>query len=187
VFRVYARAMGQQRFGGVRSAAYAESSIRRMSWAALLAVEEWFHRAGLSDPEIDQWLDHLWRWSVVTQKAFDDWYRTRPELVSIEQTGLLPERLNGVAKSASNPADEFRSVIFAATDVIYASLFGGINWEYRAESLDAIVDVLDRYELGLPPPNCLPRSSRSEWHGWGNAVDEKTMAAIRTLDWTTGC
>lgn len=158
-----------------------------MSWAALLAVEHWLRRAGLSHPEIDEWLAHLWKWSVTTQATFDDWYETRPALVAIEQTGRLPDHLIGWSERVSIPTDDLRTLIFAATDIIYASLFGGIQWEHRAESLDAIADVLDRYELGLPPPGCLPPSDRSDFHGWGHPVDQTTIISIRGLNWTAGC
>jgi hypothetical protein len=175
--------MDQRRLGGARSTDYGDSSINRMSWAALLGVEHWLRRAGLSHPEIDGWLTHLWNWSVTTQATFRDWYGTRPDLVDIEQTGQLPEHLSGWSEHASIPTVDLQSMIFSATDIIYANMFGGIQWKYPEGSLDAIADVLDRYELGLPPPDCLPPSSRSQIHGWGDPVDQRTLTAIRGLDW----
>lgn len=158
-----------------------------MSWAALLGVEHWLSQAGLSHPEVDELLAHLWNWSVTTPATFDEWYRARPDLVDIEQTGRLPDHLIGWSEHASIPTDDLRTVIFAVTDIIHANLFAGIQWKYPEESLDTIADVLGRYELGLPPPACLPPSDRSQVHGWGENVDQRTLTAIRSLDWTTGC
>jgi hypothetical protein len=176
-----------QHSGAVRAADYADSSITRMSWAALLGMEHWLRRAGLSHPEIDAWLDHLWRWSVVNPTVFDAWYGARPVLVDIEQTGKLPQQFVGWSERASIPAEHLRTMVFAVTDIIYANLFGGIQWKYPEESLDAIADILGHYELGLPPPECLPSSARSDKHGWGLSVDEATLAKIRGLNWTAGC
>jgi hypothetical protein len=185
----YPRRVARHRPGPVRSIDYADASQRRMSWAALLAVEAWCHRAGLSDADIDEWLDHAWRWSTISSETFDDWYRALPRLQGIWPRAKGAYRILGhlVEKCAraSVPAGDLETLVILANDIVYGNLFGGLQFLYFDQALDGIATLLERYELGLPPPEYLPTSSRQDHHGWGFPVDGATMSTIRNLDWTS--
>jgi len=161
-----------------------------MSWAALLAVEHWCRRAGLTDPDIDEWLAHGWRWSSVSSETFDDWYRDLPRLEGIlprtKGKGVyqMPEHLVDLSARAGVPADDLETLVLLANDIVYGNLFLGLQFNYFDQALDGIAVVLERYELGLPPPDRLPTSSRADDGGWGFQLDSATLSAIRDLDWS---
>ncbi len=167
--------------GLVSSADFAESSQRRMSWAAMLAVEHWVRRAGLSHPDVDEFLSHAWEWSSISSDTFDDWYRRFPRLQGLMR---LPADVVADAVRAEVSADDLNSLVRLVDDIVYGNLFGGIQFVWFDQDLDGIAAILERYELGLPPPDMLPTSTRADAGGWGLAVDGKTWTAIRTLDWT---
>ena len=169
----------------IRAANFEGSSVGRMSWAALLGVENWFRRAGISDPELDRWLDHLWQWSTVHPKTFDSWYQGRPDLVGLRDR--LPENLQAQCDAVGLSAEDLRTAIKAVSEVIYVNLFGAITWDWVTEELDRLAEILSKYELGLPSPDCLPSSTSREGYGWGNHLDARVVDEIRALPWTTGC
>jgi hypothetical protein len=169
----------------IRAADYEGSSVNRMSWAALLGVENWFRRAGISDPELDGWLDHLWQWSTVHPETFESWYNGRPELVGLSDR--LPETLQAQCDAVGLSAEDLRTAIVAVTEVIYANLFAAITWDWVTKELDRLDEVLSRYELGLPSPDSLPPSTDREIQGWGLPLDAAVVRDIRALPWTTGC
>jgi hypothetical protein len=86
----------------------------------------------------------------------------------------------------AGPAEKLMlTLVILANDIVYGNLFGGLQFIYFDQALDGIAVVLERYELGLPPPDCLPTSSRDDHGGWGFPVDGATLSTIRSLDWTS--
>jgi hypothetical protein len=171
--------------GRIRAADFEGSSINRMSWAALLGVENWLRRAGISDPELDRWLDHLWEWSTVHPETFDSWYRDGPDLVDPDDP--LPDNLLARCDASGISAEDLRTAIVAASEVIYANLFAAVTWDWVTKELDRLAEVLSKYELGLPSPDCLPPSTDREMDGWGHHLDAAVVRVIRALPWTAGC
>jgi hypothetical protein len=152
-----------------------------MAWAGLLAAEHWLHQSGVSHPDIDNFIDHAWRWSTISAEAFDDWYGALPRLQGLP---ALPADVIEEAHRVGVPAAELAALILSVDQLVYGNLFGGMQFEHLSEDLDGIAAVVERYELGLPPPERLPISSRNDQGGWGHSVDEATLTRIRTLDWT---
>jgi hypothetical protein len=102
-----------------------------MSWAALLAVEHWCRRAGLIDPDIDEFLAHAWRWSSVSAETFEEWYRDLPRLQGMlprtrgERVYQIPAHLVELSARAGVPVDDLETLVLLADDIVYGNLFGG--------------------------------------------------------------
>jgi hypothetical protein len=162
---------------------FRDSSIRNMAWAALLGSERLLYRASISDPSIDELLDHLWAWTTVDYTTFGAWYDSRPDLVDVGLGDPLPEGLaNAFERAGIRPSDGYR-LLQALTEVIYGSMFAAVDWLWVEKAFTEVIGVLGDYEHGVPNPALLPASSRQEGHGWGHAVDSTTLDLIRHLEW----
>ena len=158
-----------------------------MSWAALLGVEHWFNRAGLTSDAISVWLDHLWAWSTIGPDTFDDWYNGRPDLIEVGMGDALPEDLRAPAQEAGIAPEALHEAIIATTEVVYGNLFASITWAWVTKEFDRVAHVLASYELGMPSPDCLPVSTRDEQNGWGNRLSIEALGHVRATDWAQGC
>jgi hypothetical protein len=121
------------------------------------------------------------RWSTISAEAFDDWYAALPRLQGLP---ALPDDVIEEAHRVGVPAADLAALILSVDQLVYGNLFGGMQFQHLSEDFDGIAAVVERYELGLPPPDRLPTSSRNDQGGWGHSVDEATLMRIRTLDWT---
>lgn len=165
------------------SADYGQSSVRKMSWAALLGTERLLDSAFIREPWITALLDHIWRYSTVDGESFPSWVESGRDLADIAMESTLPSDIAQAFEMGGIRVEDGRVLLQGVTEIIYTSLYGAVDWTSTNQFFDSVVEVLADYEHGVPDPQALPESLRSERSGWGTPVDVGTCELIRRLSW----
>jgi hypothetical protein len=158
-----------------------------MSWGALLGAERLLRSAGVKAPPVDALIDHLWAHSTVSMgggpSTFHEWHADEPDLTSVETTDQLPREVTDSFLAAGISVWDGFLLLLRLTDMIYDNAFAAIDWYGTNRIFDDVVQILRKYELGVPDPQVLPSSGRDEDHGWGSPVTSDELQVIPAIRW----
>jgi hypothetical protein len=135
----------------------------------------------LVHPEIDRYLDHLWKFIGLSHSGgeFDWWVENQPDLI---YTGLgheYPVGFDELLATAGVQESEFRNVVCWTTEVLYGSMYAACDEDGSRKDLYTLATIV--VPLGVRWPD-LDRFAGSRWadeHGWGVRPSAEQLVAWR--------
>jgi hypothetical protein len=147
---------------------------------ALHLFEGYCERRGLDHPELQTFVDSLWR-SIgpIGPEEVKKWEAEQPPLVGAGLGWEYPSGFEEYLDSHEVPELEFRSVLCWTTEVLYGSLYGAADDQGSLRFLEALADKVE--EFSVPWPD-IQRFASSRWidrSGWGNPLTSEELARWR--------
>ncbi|MHA3704615.1 hypothetical protein ACXR2U_20785 [Jatrophihabitans sp. YIM 134969] len=169
------------------AATYADRSVIARLAAALLAVQAWSARTGVTDPAAEQLQGVLWAFPTVGGPTFGPWhdrYETDPlrrDIAGLE-AGEPVEAVARVQRAATaagvSPAP-LLSGLLHASGIVGDNLFAAVDHTRTLEHLHAVEVLVARDGVDLVPASTFPDQAATDFHGWGNPVDPATVERWR--------
>ena len=161
-----------------------------MSLTARLAIglrcfTDYCFKLELRHPEIDAFLDCLWRFPLTMSSpdSFAAWENTQPHLVDVglgdEFSADFLSFLHGVGVSDT----DFRHVVESLIEIVFSSLYGGAQNEQSLDFLHSVIAATALFDVWPPPPNLFSTSLFVDNHGWGKPLSNDECNRWRTLNY----
>ena len=172
---------------GDTAASYSDRSVIARLVAALVAVQRWQSRTGVTDPAVDRFVDVLWEFPTVGGPSFGPWHRTwsddplRGEIDGLEQGGPVDAvaRIQQAAAAAGTSPAPLLPGLLHASEIIGDNLFKAVDDARTLEHLHAGEVLLAREGVDLVPATEFADQPFADFHGWGNPVDAATVRRWR--------
>lgn len=136
-------------------------------------------RGLLEHPEIQLFLDHMWRLIGPDGANFVEWEQANPLLVN---TGLgyeTPPGFSAFLASKSVTEVDFRELLSNLVEVVYWNAYGATDNGKTLEYLMATVESACRWGGKCPEPNRFEKSRWADKYGWGNNLSATELAEWR--------
>lgn len=155
-------------------------SLTARAIIALLIVERLCAEHSISHPEVDSFLNYLWRWPEIDgPDMFDPWQSSRPKLVDYGLGGDLPENFERILETAGVSELRFRAVISGTVGILWGSFWAAADDE---GSLACFEQVVQRAKLiALPPLTPFKFSRVADGAGWGERLTADDCAYWASL------
>ena len=135
-------------------------------------------RGLLDHPEVQLFLDHMWRLIGPEGANFPEWERANPLLT---HTGLGYETppcfLAFLASNEVTEAD-FRELLTNVVEVVYWNAYTKADNDKTLEFLTAAIECARRWGGKCPDPKLFEKSRWTDRHGWGN-----NLSAAEVYEW----
>ena len=137
---------------------------------ALHALTQVVRRTGFEHREVDEFIDHLWRWPTVTPDTFGAWEGSRsPALDAAMGDPLTPDLEAESRRAGLDPAD-LRQLLAGTGEIVYHGLFSVPNDAESLAHLRTVERVAAKYGATLPPAERFAESPWSTNGGWGEPM-----------------
>jgi hypothetical protein len=149
-----------------------------LSLSARLAVAlHCFHRycqvRGLTGPDIDAFLEHMWQFPCISGHARVRWERERPVLVDVGLGDRAPPALVERLARARVAPREFRALLASTVDIVFGSLYGAADYHASLQRLGTVLRIAARANVLPPPPASFSNSRFEECRGWGPTLSPR--------------
>jgi hypothetical protein len=140
-------------------------------------------RRGLKHPEIDRFVDHLWKFIELQPgtDAFKHWIENEPPLTFAGLGERYPEGFADVLRRCGVQEAEFRRVLSCTTEILYHSMYGAADEAASRQFLLQLARTAERLGVVWPDMSCFTGSRWSDFHGWG-----RPPSAEELIDWRRG-
>ncbi|AJQ97490.1 hypothetical protein [Gynuella sunshinyii] len=148
-----------------------EEEVRNLSLTGrmivcLLAFEEFCKDHCLASPEIDEFIDYMWKWPLIEgPDQFDPWIKSSPTLIDFALGGELPESVRRKLVDSNIEEHRFRNVIEGLVEIIWSSFWGASEDSQSYESFQKSIKSM-KIE-SLPPITPFKFSRFKDNGGWG--------------------
>ena len=132
----------------------------------LLAFERFCKDHRLASPEIDEFIDYMWKWPLIEgSDQFDPWIKLSPKLIDFALGNDLPVNVGGKLFDCNIDEQRFRNVIEGLVDIIWGSFWGASEDLQSYESFQKSIKSMKID--GLPPVTPFKFSRFKDNGGWG--------------------
>ncbi|BCO17636.1 hypothetical protein KUC3_04930 [Alteromonas sp. KC3] len=148
---------------------------------ALRLFEKYCNVTGINEDSIDEFLDYLWIWPLVSSGEFEfsAWENKRPQLVNFGLGDPLSNSFLLSLNNANIEETDFRKIVSPIVEILWGSFWGEAEDEL---SLNCLSELIQRIT-----PNSLPAltpfkiSKFKDNNGWGNSLTNEDIAFWRTF------
>ena len=157
--------------------AYQGLSVNARLVVALETTERLCETLSLSDPTLDELIEHLWGWLVVDASGFNEWHDFENPILDAALGDPVPEEFRATAVAARLDEPQARRWITGLVEIVYGHLFGAIDHAATQQWLADVLEVAsDNGIRPNDPANYEMFGSRQDGDGWGTKVrlDEVT-------------
>lgn len=165
---------------------YKPFSVNGRLAGALLAVGRLLDERDVVSRQVDDLLDHLWKWLTVNEHSFGDWEAWTSDLLEFALGGDLPSEVEGEFESLGLATPTLRRLWESLVDIVYFNLFAAVDHGANMRDLRVLSDLLASHGISLPPVDLLqssPAAERSQENDWGTVVDSDEVVRLRSLRW----
>ena len=162
---------------------YRRLSVNARLAGALHVLTQVVRRTGLNHPDVNGFIDHLWRWPTVTPETFGEWegYES-PALDAAMGDPLTPDLEAASRRAGVDPAG-LRQLLASTAEIVYHGLFSVPNQAESLGHLRTVARVAATYGASLPPAELFAESPWSANGGWGAPMAAAEVGRWRALTW----
>jgi len=144
---------------------------------ALHLFRGYCNRRGLSHPEIDRFVNHLWEFISLPPDGagFKDWEERTPPLTYTGLGDEFPPGFELILAAAGVPVGQFEKALSCTTEVLYVSMYGACDEAGSRRYLLELASVAESIGVEWPDMECFQSSRWEDDHGWGGALSDQDL------------
>ena len=145
---------------------------------AAICVHRFCAHYGIQHSAIEAFVEHLWGVATVTADSFTEWENGFATLPASLSKGPLPVELR--AFIPARLAADYSRLAEEAVECS-ASTWYGDNIPGTLEAFEAVLEIMARHRIPLPPFEPFLASSPTVLQGWGSAPTPEELRRWRSL------
>jgi hypothetical protein len=162
-----------------------EFEIGQLSLVARIAValhlfSDYCKRRGLSNLEIDRFIDHLWRFlTVPVSEDFRTWAASEPPLTNTALGFEFPPEFEAFLVDRNVPPNEFRSILANTAEVLYTCMYGAADEPGSRIHLLRLASEVELWGVKMRNLDAVSSSRWADGNGRGEPLSIEDVAKWR--------